>query len=91
MVVYPNFYNVKFDNEILEWYRQIHPKQIEISWEYNFSDEIEILFDLYDPSIITFNVMCITLESTEQYDKLKMLSSKAKCITVYIDKIDGEF
>ena len=47
----------------------------------NNFDPIQKLFDLYDPSIISFSKikMCID-DSTNLFEKLKMLSSKAKFI-----------
>ncbi len=48
----------------------------------NNFDPIQKLFDLYNPSIITFSRMNIIIDSTNQFEKFKMLSTKAKEILI---------
>ena len=52
-----------------------------MGYDINF-DPIQKLFDLYNPSIITFSRIIITIDSTNQFEKFKMLSTKAKDITI---------
>jgi hypothetical protein len=54
------------NNECLIQYSHIHPKRILISG--NAIYDIKMLFDLYDPSIITFDSIDIKIKSIKQIE-----------------------
>ena len=79
---YSGSFNVRLKKE-LEKYLSINPKSIDLSVGYDINfDPIQKLFDLYNPSIITFSRIIITIDFTNQFEKFKMLSTKAKDITI---------
>jgi hypothetical protein len=41
-----------------------------------------MLFELYDPSIISISKISITIDSNNQFEKFYMLYTKAKDITI---------
>ena len=51
----------------LDLYHQISPKNIEITSYSSEIDFIEKLFNLYDPSIISFNIIKILIQSIQDF------------------------
>ena len=75
-------FEIDFDYENLDKFRKFYPKNI--YFQLLKFHQLQILLELFDPSIINFDWISIQINSMNDFYKLEMLSEIAKSVIITI-------